>query len=131
MLKDDWEFLERINLDLKAREAAREILEVKKSAAQEDLKKAYRKACLKYHPDHKGQTPEANKRFTLVKCAYELLAADKPCPALLEEIDSWRAAPYDKKYRLDNPWGYFLWWRENFYAPEQSKDMHDKGTSCI
>ena len=78
-MKDDFEFMERITRDLEAREAARRILEVDEDADKQQLKKAYRRAALKYHPDHNENIPEANRKFTLIKCAYELLTFDKPC----------------------------------------------------
>jgi len=33
----------------------------------------------------------------------------------LDEIESWPGVPEDDKYKLDNLWGYFLWWRERFF----------------
>ena len=115
MKRDDAEFMERISRDLEARKAACKILEVEEDATKKALKKAYRRAAMKFHPDHNGQTPDANKKFILVKCAYELLTEDRPCPALLEEIKSWPSVPEDEKYKLDNLWGHFLWWREKFF----------------
>jgi len=76
---------------------------------------AYRRAAMKYHPDHNRDDPEANQKFTLVKCAYELLANNRPCDKLLDEIASWSSAAEDEKYNLDNLWGHFLWWREKFF----------------
>jgi preprotein translocase subunit Sec63 len=105
----------KITSDLEARKAACKILQVQDDATREQLKKAYRKASMKYHPDHNQDDAEAAKRFVLVKCAYELLAEDKPCPELLEEINAWKGIPEDDKYKLDNPWGHFLWWREKFF----------------
>jgi len=116
MKRDDWEFMERIKLDLQTHHAACQILKVGESASNKELKKAYRRASLKYHPDHNQNDPDANKKFALVNCAYELLAADKPCLALLEKINSWPGAPEGGKYNLDNPWGHFLWWREKFFG---------------
>ena len=116
MIKDDYEFGERITRDLQARDAACKILGVEEMATKEELKKAYRRAAMKFHPDKNLDDPEANKKFALVKCAYELLAEDKPCPALLEEINSWPGVPEDDKYKLDNLWGHFLWWREKFFS---------------
>ena len=116
MVKDDYEFGERITHDLQAREAACKILGVEEMATKEELKKAYRKTAMKFHPDKNLDDPDASKKFALVKCAYELLAEDKPCPALLEEINSWPGVPEDGKYVLDNLWGHFLWWREKFFS---------------
>jgi hypothetical protein len=115
-MKDDPDFMKRISLDLAARRAACRILDVAEDASQEQLKRAYRIAAIRYHPDHNGNTAEANRRFALLKCAYDLLAFDKPCQELLAEIDSWPGAPKDDKYKLDNPWGHFCWWREKFFG---------------
>jgi len=102
-LKHDPDFMEKFTRDLEARKAAAIILEIDELAGKEKLKKAYRAAAAKYHPDHNGNTPEANKRFILVKCAYELLAFDKPCDILLREINTWPGVPEkDGKYKLDN-----------------------------
>ena len=132
MKKDDWDFMERITLDLQTRHAACKILEVAEGVSKKELKKAYRRASLKYHPDHNQDDPDANKKFILVKCAYELLAFDKPCDKLLEEINSWPGVPKDDKYRLDNPWGHFLWWREKYFDSEKSKEnSNGKHSSCI
>jgi hypothetical protein len=130
-MKDDLEFMEKITRDLTARKAACQVLGVSEGASKEDLKKAYRKASMKYHPDHNHDNAEAAKRFVLVKCAYELLAEDKPCPKLLEEVNTWDGVPEDRKYQLDNPWGHFLWWREKFFSPKNEKESNGKRSSCI
>jgi hypothetical protein len=130
-MKEDFEFMERITRDLEARKAARRILEVAQDANKDWLKKAYRRAAMKYHPDHNQDDPDANKKFALVKCAYELLAKDKSCPELLEEINSWEGVLEDGKYKLDNPWGHFLWWREKFFASENGKKSDGKRSSCV
>lgn len=130
MKMDDFDFVETIILDLKARHAASQILEVEESVNRAELKKAYRRASLRYHPDHNQGDSDANKKFILIKCAYELLTEDKPCPALLEEISCWPGVPDDEKYKLDNPWGHFLWWRDKFFGSEE-KAKTGKSTSCI
>ncbi len=116
MKRDDYEFGERITRDLQARRAACKILEVTEDADKQALKKAYRRASLKYHPDHNPNDSDAHKKFSLINCAYELLTEDKPCETLLEEIRSWPGVPEDDKYKLDNLWGHFLWWREKFFG---------------
>ena len=115
MAREDFDFMQRITLDLRTRHAACEVLQVKENISKKELKKAYTRASLKYHPDHNQHDPDASRKFVLVKCAYELLAKDKPCPALLEEVKSWSGIPEDHKYKLDNLWGHFLWWREKFF----------------
>lgn len=49
------------------------ILGVTKSASQEDIKKAYRKLAVKYHPDKTKGDKEAENKFKEVSEAYEVL----------------------------------------------------------
>jgi hypothetical protein len=130
-MKEDIEFMERITRDLAARKAACKVLGVSEDSGREDVKRAYRKASMKCHPDHNQDDAEATKRFVLIKCAYELLAQDKPCPQLLEEINTWQGVPESGKYKLDNPWGHFLWWREKFFSSETEKKSNGKRSSCV
>ena len=129
-MKEDSAFMEKITRDLHVREAAYKILEVGEGASKGQLKRAYRRAAMKYHPDHNQSDPEASRKFLLVKCAYELLASDEPCDELLAEIDSWAGVAEDEKYNLDNPWGHFLWWREKFFDSEEKKKQN-RNSSCI
>jgi len=131
MKRDDAEFMERISIDLETRRMACKVLGVDEMADKKQLKKAYRRVAMEFHPDKNPKDPEANKKFTLVKCAYELLAEDKPCPELLKEINSWPGVPEDDKYKLDNPWGHFLWWREKYFGSEKGKKSKGKRSSCI
>lgn len=117
-MKHDLDFMHRINLDLAARKAARQLLEVPEDADADQLKRAYRRAAVQCHPDHNDNTPGANHRFALIRCAYGLLAFDKPCEALLAEADAWHRVPEDDAYRLDNAWGHFCWWREKFFGSQ-------------
>jgi len=122
MKPDDGKFMLRASRDLEARKAARRIFNVKETAGKQELKKAYRKAAMEFHPDKNPHDPDADKKFALIKCAYELLTTDKPCPELLEEINTWNGVPEQDKYKLDNPWGHFLWWREKYFS-----DLSDGG----
>jgi DnaJ domain len=122
--------MERINRDLTTRKIASQMLNVQDNASAEQLKHAYRKAAIAHHPDHNGTTNEANRRFAMINCAYELLAFDEPCDALLADRDSRSDVPEDNKYRLNNPWGHFCWWREKFLGTDKRRQSDDN-TSCI
>ena len=51
-----------------------EVLGVNKSATPEEIKKAYRKAAMKYHPDRNPGDKEAEAKFKEVGEAYEVLS---------------------------------------------------------
>jgi len=50
-----------------------EVLEVSKDASQDEIKKAYRKQALKYHPDKNPGDKDAEEKFKKAAEAYEIL----------------------------------------------------------
>ncbi|MVT10799.1 molecular chaperone DnaJ [Chitinophaga tropicalis] len=61
-----------------------EILGVSKSASQDEIKKAYRKVAMQYHPDRNPDNKEAEEKFKEAAEAYEVLS------------DADRRAQYDR-----------------------------------
>ena len=49
------------------------VLGVSQSASDEEIKKAFKKRSLKYHPDRNSEDPKANDKYSKVVNAYELL----------------------------------------------------------
>ena len=50
-----------------------EVLEVPRDAAESDIKKAYRRLAMKYHPDRNDGDKAAEEKFKEATEAYELL----------------------------------------------------------
>jgi molecular chaperone DnaJ len=51
-----------------------EVLGVNRDASEEEIKKAYRKHAMKWHPDRNPDNPKAEEHFKECKQAYEILA---------------------------------------------------------
>jgi molecular chaperone DnaJ len=58
-----------------------EVLGVNRDASEEEIKKAYRKLAMKWHPDRNPENPKAEERFKEAKEAYEVLSDAKKRPA--------------------------------------------------
>ena len=54
-----------------------EVLGVDKSASDKEIKKAYKKLAMKYHPDRNPDNPVAENNFREVKSAYEIIGDEE------------------------------------------------------
>lgn len=60
----------------------REILGVAVDASEEDIKKAYRKLAMEWHPDRHGGSKEAEEKFKEINAAYQILTGKaRPGPS--------------------------------------------------
>ncbi|MGL4184603.1 MAG: DnaJ domain-containing protein, partial [Thiotrichaceae bacterium] len=50
-----------------------EVLGVQKNASEDELKKAFRRLAMKYHPDRNPDDKEAEEKFKEAREAYEVL----------------------------------------------------------
>ena len=57
-----------------------EVLGIQKNATEEEIKKAYRKLAVKYHPDRNPGDKEAEEKFKEATEAYEILSDDQKRP---------------------------------------------------
>lgn len=57
-----------------------EVLGIQKGATEEEIKKAYRKLAVKYHPDRNPGDKEAEEKFREATEAYEVLSDEKKRP---------------------------------------------------
>ena len=54
-----------------------DVLGVSKDASEDEIKKAYRKKAMKFHPDRNSDDPEAEKKFKEASEAYEVLGDEQ------------------------------------------------------
>ena len=57
-----------------------EVLGIQKGADKDEIKKAYRKLAIKYHPDRNPGDKEAEEKFKEATEAYEILSDDQKRP---------------------------------------------------
>lgn len=54
-----------------------QLLEIERNASQADIKKAYRRLAVKYHPDKNPGNKEAEEKFKQISTAYEILGDEE------------------------------------------------------
>jgi len=87
-----------------------EVLGVQKNASKDDIKKAYRKLAIQYHPDKNPGNKEAEDRFKEATEAYEVLADEKKKAA----YDQFGFAGVDGMGGGQHDWGNFRGFEDIF-----------------
>lgn len=75
-----------------------QLLGVKKDASKEDIKKAYRKLAMKYHPDHTKGDKAAEEKFKKISEAYAVLSDKKK----RKEYDTFGAEGFQKRFTQED-----------------------------
>ena len=73
-------------------------LGVSKSASADEIKKAYRKMALKYHPDHNKDNKEAESKFKEISEAYAVLSA----PEKKKQYDMFGAEGFERRFSQED-----------------------------
>ncbi len=74
------------------------LLGVAKTATADEIKKAYRKLALKYHPDKNPDNAEAEAKFKKISEAYAVLSDKKK----REEYDTYGSAGFQQRYSQED-----------------------------
>jgi curved DNA-binding protein len=98
------------------------ILGVERKASQDDIKKAFRKLAMKYHPDQNKDNKQAEEKFKEINEAYEVLSD----PKKRERYDQLGSSYTQWQQRGGSP-GNFNWneWVSNQGAPGNQGDFED------
>lgn len=86
-------------------------LEVDRNASKEDIKKAYRKLSMKYHPDRNQGDKDSEERFKEINEAYSVLSDDN------------KRAEYDNPPMFNNMFGFDFGFG-NFSHSKRKPDMN-------
>jgi curved DNA-binding protein len=74
------------------------ILGVNKTASKEDIKKAYRKLAMKYHPDHSKGDKSAEEKFKKISEAYAVLSDKEK----RQQYDTFGSAGFQQRYSQED-----------------------------
>ena len=113
---DESYFQKKAANQLRLEKLARKILGVNDSAHLTDLKKAFWLLAMKYHPDKNPGDKETLRQFQNIKNAYDFLVNGKADGHF--HLDRKRRFPssVSDEFNTDNPWGYFLWWKDKYFG---------------
>jgi curved DNA-binding protein CbpA len=77
------------------------ILELMRNASAAEIKSAYKRLALEYHPDHHPENPEAEEKFKLISEAYSVLG-DVQKRKFYDRLTDPRSMMTDSREHVDN-----------------------------
>ncbi|MBR1403433.1 MAG: J domain-containing protein [Treponema sp.] len=81
------------------------VLGVQKTATQDEIKSAYRKLAVKYHPDKNPGNKEAEEKFKKISAAYDVLSDETK----RRQYDSYGSTSDYSSSASSNPYGAYGW----------------------
>ncbi len=100
------------------------ILGVDKHASQAEIKKAYRKLAVKYHPDKNPGNKETESRFKEINEAHEVLSKPEKRKKYDELGENWNRFKQGGAYSGNNPFaGFGRQQGQSFYSDEDLNDV--------
>jgi curved DNA-binding protein CbpA len=102
-----------------------EELEITKEASSEEIKKAYKKLAMRWHPDKNANDPSATEKFQRISHAYSILSDSKK-KSMYDKYgtvdeDNWNFEEFMKNFQFDFIYDLF---DENMFGPGK-KGMFD------
>ncbi|WP_407428130.1 J domain-containing protein [Treponema sp.] len=106
------------------------VLGIQKTATQSEIKSAYRKLAVKYHPDKNPGDKAAEEKFKKITAAYDVLSDETK----RRQYDSYRNTSDYASHTSSNPYGNYGWnnngswqqnWNRNTWNTETQDDFND------
>jgi len=92
-----------------------EVLGIRPDATQREVKQAYRRLAMKFHPDHNPEKPEAEARFKQIQQAYETLSGRKK-PGKISPAAFHRGQYPPSFFKNEHPFFSFYWAMKTYGA---------------
>lgn len=99
------------------------ILGVEKNASQDEIKRAYRKLALKYHPDKNSGNKQAEEKFKNISEAYEVLGDTKKRQKYDQLGRNWSSFNDKQHFSGRNPFGNFNFGQGASYVEVDYNDL--------
>lgn len=100
------------------------VLGVEKTATQDEIKSAYRKLAMKYHPDRNPGDKAAEEKFKSITAAYDVLG-DETKRRQYDDYGFGASNTYEQGYANANPYGSQYGWNSGTWGQETQDDFGD------